>query len=95
MKGDFGVFDGVELLAEFSDDVSADEYRRDALQLDQAFPCSEYDDLQVYEVPENYATWYRLYTGLCRLRNQELAVTRCVQRLRAAQRERAEARRAA
>jgi hypothetical protein len=52
--GDFGVFDHTELLAEFGDDESADEYRRDALELDvpEGFRCSPYDDLEVREITE-------------------------------------------
>jgi hypothetical protein len=92
MNGSIGVFDGPDLLAEFGDDVSADEYRSDVLELNipEGFRRSEYDDLQVHEVPEDYPLWQRLLTGLRASRNQDLAVIRALRRLRTAQRARRE-----
>lgn len=75
MTGVFGVFDGVELLAEFADDVAADEHRRDLLQ--ESFPehlrRSPYDshDLEIYVVPSDYELWWRLLSGLRRSRAKD------------------------
>lgn len=73
VKGEFGVFDGVQLLAEFDNSVDADEYRNDALQLNlpEYVRRSPYDDLQVCEVPEDYRLWDRLVKGLRRSRLQD------------------------
>lgn len=73
MKGEFGVFDGVELLAGFDNSVEADEYRRDALQLNlpEYVRRAPYDDLQVCEIPEGYELWARLLEGLRRSRRQD------------------------
>lgn len=70
MMGNFGVFDGVELLAEFGDDESADEYRRALLEI----PAPLYDDLQVAEVPEDYERWIRLLEGLKKSRAHDRAL---------------------
>lgn len=75
MQGDFGVFDGVELIAEFVDDESADAHRRLILGLDSPEWCrtSEYNetDLFVARIPDGidgpvreYELWMRLLTGL-------------------------------
>ena len=76
MTGDYGVFDGIELIAMFSDDNDADDYRRQLLELDrpEIFRRPEYDDLQIREVPENYDLWRRLIDGLRRSRDYDLAV---------------------
>lgn len=99
MRGNFGVFDRAELLAEFGDSIDAEEHREDLLEvnLPEHMRCSpyEYDDLCVYEIPRNYEVWQRLLVGLRRMRNQELSVLRSLQVLQAAQRERSEGRSAA
>lgn len=81
VNGNFGVFDDLILLAEFGDDDSADEYRRDALDL------GLYDDLLVAEIPEDYDCdlWTRLLSGLRKSRRQDLAVEKYVGVLRSAQ----------
>lgn len=90
VDGRFGVFDGVDCLAEFSNDVDAEGFRADALELNipEGFRRSAYDDLQVYEIMPGYDLWYRLYQGLKRSRNQDLAILRAIYRLRQAQSER-------
>lgn len=95
--GEFGVFDGVDLVAQFSNDQDAEEFRVDALQLNypEGFRRSEYDELQVYEIPAGYALLHRLLVGLRASRNQDLAVSRALANLKLAQWERAEVRRAA
>jgi hypothetical protein len=92
VNGSIGVFDGTDLLAEFGDDDSAEEYRSDVLELNipEGFRRSEYDDLQVYEVPEDYPQWHQLLRGLRASRNQDLAIIRALRRLSAAQRDRQE-----
>lgn len=87
-NGSFGVFDGVDLLAEFGNDVDADEYRIDVLQLGipDGFRHSEYDDLQVWEIPPQYHLFKRLLDGLRASRNQDLAVARAVRRMQRAPR---------
>lgn len=78
MTSVIGVFDGLELLGEFVDDVAADEYRRDLLQesLPEHFRRSEYDshDLEVHEVPEDYELWWRLLSRLRRSRSADCVV---------------------
>jgi hypothetical protein len=83
MDGLFGVFDGVDRVAQFSDDEAAEEFRREALELDvpEFFRRPAYDDLQVYEVPQGYDVLHRLLLGLRRSRNQDLAVTAALTRL--------------
>lgn len=100
VTGEFGVFDGVDMLAEFADDESAEEYRRDALELNipEGFRLSAYDDLQVAEVRGGFAEYgslHRTLRGLRASRRQDKTVTSCLQLLRAAQHNRAEARRGA
>lgn len=67
VDGLFGVFDGVRMLSEFGDDESAEEFRREALELDvpEGFRRSAYDDLQVRELPEGFDG--REYAQLCRV----------------------------
>lgn len=84
VMGAFGVFDQTELLAEFGDDESADEYRRTALGMDRPL----YDDLQIAEVPEDYELWLRLLKGLRKSRAQDRAVETACRWLRLAQWER-------
>lgn len=95
--GEFGVFDGVDLLAAFSNDQDAEEFRADTLQLNfpEGFRRSEYDDLQVYEIPAGYALFHRLLVGLRASRNQDLSVAKTLVDLKLAQWKRAEVRRAA
>jgi hypothetical protein len=91
MDGSFGVFDGLALIAEFGNDEDADVYRRDALQLawPEAFRRSEYDDLFVAEIPEDYSdAWPRLVAALRRSRRQDRTVEKFLTVLRAAQKER-------
>lgn len=97
MIGVFGVFDGVDLLQEFGDDINAEEYRADVLELDtpEPFRRSAYDDLQIFEIPEGYDPLYRVLVALRASRNTDLAVTRCLSVLKQAQAVRAGARRAA
>lgn len=71
VDGVFGVFDGTEMIAEFGDDESADEYRREALELNtpEAFRRSAYDDLDIRELPDGfdsreYAQLHQLLAGL-------------------------------
>lgn len=96
MDGSFGVFDGLCLLAEFSDDEAADRYRRDVLQLDfpDGYRRSEYDDLLVAEIPEDYSdAWPLLIKALRRSRQQDRTVEKCIAVLRAAQEVRHDAKR--
>jgi hypothetical protein len=92
MKGDFGVFDGADLLARFDDWDTADEWRADALQLTlpEYFRRPEYDDLDVVELPRDFDSWYepmhRMLVRLRVLRNTDLAIRRCLARMEAAQR---------
>lgn len=99
MDGNFGVFDGVELLAEFGDDEAAEDYRRDLLQLDlpEHLRAPLYDDLEVREVPDDpdFIALGAFVSALNASRNRDLAIARCLRRLREAQHVRAEARRAA
>lgn len=84
VMGVFGVFDQTELLAEFGDDESADEYRREVLEI----PSSLYDDLLIAEVPEDYDLWIRLLRGLKKSRAQDRAIETALRWLRLAQWER-------
>ncbi len=95
VTGVFGVFDDLELLAEFGNDDDAESYRSDVLELNVAegFRRSAYDDLQVAEVPEDYDPLYRTLKGLRRSRNQDRSVERFLEVMRIAQQQRAEARR--
>lgn len=97
VSGEFGVFDGVDCVARFSNDVDAEEFRDTALELyvPEPFRRPEYDSLQVYEVPEGYAQLHRLLGGLRKSLFADLAIERALTRLRQAQRDRAEVRRAA
>jgi hypothetical protein len=97
MIGSFGVFDGVDLLQEFGDDVAAEEYRAEVLELGtpEPFRRSAYDDLQIYEIPAGYDPLHRVLVALRASRNRDLAIARCLATLRRAQKQRAEARRAA
>lgn len=96
VAGEFGVFDGTDCIAEFSNDVDAEEFRTDALQLNlpEPFRRPEYDDLQVHEVPEGYAQMRRVLDGLKKSKATDRAIERALTRLRRAQEERAEVRRA-
>lgn len=97
VSGAFGVFDGVEILAQFGDDEDAEEYRAEVLELNvpEGFRRSAYDDLEVHEIPDDYDQLYGALTALRKARNQDRAVLHYLQVLRDAQRERAEARRGA
>lgn len=68
MNGAFGVFEGVTLLAEFGSDDDAEEFRRDLLQenLPEYVRRAPYDpgQLQIREVPEDYASFRRLLDAL-------------------------------
>jgi hypothetical protein len=79
MNGQFGVFDRLFLLAEFGDDESADEYRRELLQeeIPDHLRNSAYDpdDLSVREIPVNYDLWLRLLYGLKASRRQDVSET--------------------
>lgn len=91
MDGSFGVFDGLALIAEFGNDEDAAVYRRDALQLmwPESFRRSQYDDLFVAEIPEDYSdTWPRLVAALRRSRRQDRTVEEYLDVLRVAQKER-------
>jgi hypothetical protein len=92
VDGDFGVFDGPDCLARFSDDEAAEEYRCEALELHLpvGFRRSAYDDLQVREVPRGYDLLYLLLVGLRRSRNQDLTVQRALAGLELARQERNE-----
>lgn len=101
MKGEFGVFDGVELLGTFDNDVDADEWRSDALQLNlhECVRQSPYDDLQVYGLPDDwdparYDLMFRLLRGLQVSRRTDRSIERCLRRMSLAQKERAEGRHA-
>jgi hypothetical protein len=91
VRGVFGVFDGVDCIAEFGDDVSAEEHRDEVLELHipEGFRCSAYDDLAVREIPEGYDQMRRLRDKLRVSRNQDLTVSSALEILRAAQQERA------
>jgi hypothetical protein len=95
--GEFGVFDGVDLVAQFSSDEDAEAHRDEVLELHipEGFRCSAYDDLQVREVPGEYDLLIRLRDGLREARNQDKAIEQALARLSRAQHERAEVRRAA
>lgn len=91
MDGSFGVFDGLALVAEFGNDEDADVYRRDALHLawPEEFRRSQYDDLFVAEIPEDYSdTWSRLGAALRRSQRQDRMVEKYLRVLHAAQKER-------
>lgn len=91
MDGSFGVFDGLALIAEFGNDEDAEAYRHDTLHLawPETFRRSEYDDLLVAEIPEDYSdTWPRLTTALRRSQRQDRTVEKYLRVLRAAQKER-------
>lgn len=72
MEGQFGVFAGVLLLAEFDNDDDADEYRRDLLEenIPEYFRRSQYDacDLNVREIPEDPEEYAQLIRLLYELR---------------------------
>ena len=87
VDGIFGVFDGVDCIARFSDDEAAEEHRSEVLELHlpEGFRRSEYSDLQVYEVPQGYDLLHPILMGLRKSRNQDLAVERAVKWLRLAQ----------
>jgi hypothetical protein len=93
VTGDFGVFDGLELVAEFDNDVDAEEYRAELLQLNlpEYVRRPLYDELWVGEVPTGYRDLLRLYLGLRRSRVQDLVIARALKTLEDAQRKRAEA----
>lgn len=97
VSGEFGVFDGVDCIAQFSNDQDAEEFRDATLELHvpEPFRRPEYDDLQVCEIPEGYAQLHRLLVGLRKSLFADLAIERALTRLRRAQGERAEVRRAA
>ena len=97
VSGVFGVFSGVDCIAEFGDDMAAEEHRDGLLEvhIPEAFRRSAYDDLQVREIPDGYAPMYRLLNGLRVSRNQDLAVSRALASLKLAQWERAKSRYAA
>jgi len=91
MEGNFGVFDRTELLAEFWDDEEADLHRRELLELNmpEHMRSSPYDDLDVFQIPEDYPRWEHLMNRLRASRNQDRTVVRCLRLLRSAQEERA------
>lgn len=97
VKGVFGIFDGVDLIAEFGNDVDAEEEREALLELHvpEGFRRPAYDDLQVYEKPDAYDPLHKVLVRLRKARNEDLAVVRCLRILQAAQADRAEVRRAA
>lgn len=70
---EIGVFDGVELLAGFDNHTDADNYRSDALQLNlpEYVRRSPYDDLQIWDIPEDYDQWNRLLRALRRSRRED------------------------
>lgn len=91
MDGSFGVFDGLALIAQFGNDDDAEAYRYDALQLawPEGFRRSEYDDLLVAEIPEDYSdTWPRFVAALRRSWRRDRTVEKYLRVLRAAQKER-------
>lgn len=73
VMAEIGVFDGVKLLAEFDNSTDADDYRRNALQLNlpEYVRRAPYDDLQIWDIPEDYDQWMRLLNGLRRSRAQD------------------------
>jgi hypothetical protein len=73
MYGDFGVFDHVELKAEFGDDVSAEEYLTQ-LKAVGAYVPTYADSLFVAEIPEDYWEYWRLLQGLIRSRDEDRAL---------------------
>lgn len=97
VSGEFGVFDGVDCIGQFSNDQDAEEFRDEALELHipEPFRRPEYDDLQVYEIPQGYAQLHRLLVGLRKSLFTDLAIERALAQLRQAQQERAEVRHAA
>lgn len=70
VDGRFGVFEGHTLVGgvEFSDDVSAEEYRSELLQesLPEHMRSPAYDphQLEVREIPEDYDNFQRVLSGL-------------------------------
>lgn len=71
MNGQFGVYAGTTLLAEFDSDEAADEYRRELLEenIPEAYrrPVYSPQDLEVRELPEEpeeYALLSLMLTGL-------------------------------
>jgi hypothetical protein len=72
MNGDFGVFDHVELKAEFGDDVSAEEYLAQLKAVGGYVP-AYVDSLFVAEIPEDYWDYWKLLQGLIRSRDRDRA----------------------
>lgn len=70
MNGEFGIFDRLKLVAEFGNDVDADEELR---AMAGHYIPERADELVVRVIPEDYTLWCRLLDGLKESRLRDIA----------------------